>query len=227
MDNMEKVIKGLECCMIEPGSCPEECPYRGQGDETEYCDEKIIKDVYTLLKAQKAESVDASKPDSDIGCWYDITHNYTLEQVVSALKARELCEDAVSRKYLLDQSYSIKFQTIDESDEEAYCEEVVCVEDIEDAPSVQPISVARVMTLSNLRDIGSVWELNTPPYLWMDINPSYRWARGFWVAWREIYDMIDGLHPTYDADNYGKTWRCWTSRPDEKRRAETPWERMT
>ena len=22
---------------------------------------------------------------------------------------------------------------------------------------------------------------------------------------------------------YGKTWRCWTSRPDEKRRAETPW----
>lgn len=22
----------------------------------------------------------------------------------------------------------------------------------------------------------------------------------------------------------GKTWRCWTYRPDEKRRAETPWE---
>lgn len=24
---------------------------------------------------------------------------------------------------------------------------------------------------------------------------------------------------------YGKTWRCWTSRPDEKRREETPWKR--
>ena len=83
---------------------------------------------------------------------------------------------------------------------------------------------ARVMTLGDLREIGSVWELNTPPYLWMEINPSYRWTRGFWVAWREIYDMIDGLHPTYDADNYGEIWRCWTSRPDEKRRAETPWE---
>ena len=23
---------------------------------------------------------------------------------------------------------------------------------------------------------------------------------------------------------YGKRWRCWTSRPNEKRRAETPWE---
>ena len=23
---------------------------------------------------------------------------------------------------------------------------------------------------------------------------------------------------------YGTRWRCWTSRPDEKRRAETPWD---
>lgn len=23
---------------------------------------------------------------------------------------------------------------------------------------------------------------------------------------------------------YGKAWRCWTSRPDEKVRAETPWQ---
>lgn len=32
--------------------------------------------------------------------------------------------------------------------------------------------------------------------------------------------------PTNNADleYYGKTWRCWTSRPDEKRREETPWE---
>lgn len=82
----------------------------------------------------------------------------------------------------------------------------------------------RVMTLGDLRDIGSVWELNTPPYLWMEINPSYRWTRGFWVAWREIYDMIDGLHPTYDADNYGKMWRCWTSRPTDEQRKATSWQ---
>lgn len=25
-------------------------------------------------------------------------------------------------------------------------------------------------------------------------------------------------------DTYGKSWRCWSSHPDEKRRAETPWE---
>lgn len=27
-----------------------------------------------------------------------------------------------------------------------------------------------------------------------------------------------------DEADYGTKWRCWTSRPDEKRRAETPWE---
>jgi hypothetical protein len=34
-------------------------------------------------------------------------------------------------------------------------------------------------------------------------------------------------HADYGVDykliDYGKEWRCWTSRPDEKRRAETPW----
>lgn len=25
------------------------------------------------------------------------------------------------------------------------------------------------------------------------------------------------------ADNYGKTWRCWTARPTEEQRRETPW----
>ena len=80
-----------------------------------------------------------------------------------------------------------------------------------------------VLELDDLRGIGSVWELDTPPYLWMEINPSYRWIGGFWVAWREIYNMIDGLHPAYDADNYGKRWRCWTSHPTDEQREITPW----
>ena len=46
-------------------------------------------DAMEMLKAQEPEALDAPKPDSDIGCWYDITHNYTLEQVVNALKAQE------------------------------------------------------------------------------------------------------------------------------------------
>lgn len=93
-----------------------------------------------------------------------------------------------------------------------------------DALALLKAQEPHVMTLGDLRDIGSVWELNTPPYLWMEINPAYRWTRGFWVAWREIYDMIDGLHPTYDADNYGSIWRCWISRPTDEQREKVKWD---
>lgn len=95
---------------------------------------------------------------------------------------------------------------------------------LSDAAELLEAQAPRVMMLGDLRDIGSVWELNTPPYLWMEVNPTYRWTRGFWVAWREIYDMIDGLHPTYDADNYLKTWCIWTFRPTDEQREAIPWE---
>ena len=29
-----------------------------------------------------------------------------------------------------------------------------------------------------------------------------------------------------DLSYYGKTWRCWTSRPDRETREATPWERL-
>lgn len=90
MNKRDKVIKGLECCttMDEQGfpSC-EKCPYDVNG--TCHDLDALHRDALMLLKAQKAEAADVPKPDSDIGCWYDITHNYTLEQVVSALKAQE------------------------------------------------------------------------------------------------------------------------------------------
>ena len=33
---------------------------------------------------------------------------------------------------------------------------------------------------------------------------------------------MDRIYPRIE--DYLTRWRCWTSRPDEKRRAETPWE---
>jgi hypothetical protein len=88
MVDREKVIKGLEHCIAD--NC-DLCPY----DENVDCPgfdptpKTLLADVLALLKAQEPEALDMPKPDSEIGCWYDITHNYTLEQVVSALKAQE------------------------------------------------------------------------------------------------------------------------------------------
>ena len=84
-----KVVSGLKCCTTHPneyGDCmSDDCPYKGS---TTCCTE-LMRDALALLKEQEHEALDMPKPDSDIGCWYDITHNYTLEQVVSALKAQE------------------------------------------------------------------------------------------------------------------------------------------
>jgi hypothetical protein len=38
-----------------------------------------------------------------------------------------------------------------------------------------------------------------------------------------ILPLHKGFCAYLDGEEYGETWRCWTSRPDEKRRAETPW----
>ena len=54
MDKIEKAIKGLECCIFSPGFCPDDCTYKGKGDENGYCDDKLIKDALALLKAQEA-----------------------------------------------------------------------------------------------------------------------------------------------------------------------------
>ena len=54
MTDREKVVKGLECCMINPDMCDRtNCPYAGKSDESDYCDTKLIKDALALLKAQE------------------------------------------------------------------------------------------------------------------------------------------------------------------------------
>lgn len=68
--------------MITPGSCKEDCPYRGQGNENEYCDEKIIKDVYALLKTQEPHIVTVADyennpivdKDGNLAVWQENRH---------------------------------------------------------------------------------------------------------------------------------------------------------
>jgi len=82
----------------------------------------------------------------------------------------------------------------------------------------------RVMTLDELLTVGDVWKYNTPPYLWMDVNPDIRLTDGFWVAWRDISNAIRGLNPKYTDENYSTDWRCWTARPTDEQREAVKWE---
>ena len=94
MPNRRKVVTGLKCCTTHPneyGDCmSEDCPYKSIN-----CVNHLLQDALALLQAQEPETSDAPKSDNNVGCWYDITHNYTLEQVVSALKAQEPVEPII------------------------------------------------------------------------------------------------------------------------------------
>ena len=52
---------------------------------------------------------------------------------------------------------------------------------------------------------------------------EYRGMLGKYIMTCVTWPSITAAKISQGMDNYGKTWRCWTSRPDEKRRAETPW----
>ena len=49
------------------------------------------------------------------------------------------------------------------------------------------------------------------------------YSRKFTFVQIKHIGMNMGEHMLYPYETYGKEWRCWTSRPDEKRREETPW----
>jgi hypothetical protein len=54
MPDLNKVIKGLECCANEI-SCIEKCPYNELGDSWHDCVPHLAADALALLKAQKQE----------------------------------------------------------------------------------------------------------------------------------------------------------------------------
>ena len=64
MADRKKVIKGLECCTIDPnrGVCPTDCPY----SDLYYCDNVLMKDALELLKEPEPVKVIVHDEDE----WY-------------------------------------------------------------------------------------------------------------------------------------------------------------
>lgn len=105
-----------------------------------------------------------------------------------------------------DKTYLLKelTRTIDESDSTAafcLCQRWI----LKDALTLLKAQEPRVMTLEEAKNAEVVW-----------------------VEDRETSDVYPCIVKNNMNDSklykYGIQWRCWTSRPDEKRRAETPWE---
>ena len=146
-------------------------------------------------------------------------------EVIARMKAQEPCEDAVSKQTVIS---ALEGEYSDWNDD--YNIPIThCIKAVQSLPSVQLVPVARVMTL------------DLPPEEWQDkvIWLEIKGKKPIPCLFRKCCDrMMFGRYErimSFDAigsskeggyflRNYGVNWRCWTSRPDEKRRAETPWD---
>ena len=71
MADIEKVIKGLECCITKPEHNCEECPYEGDGEGGWPCKSPEMKaDALELLKKQKVKTVQRIMKTEDNGTYF-------------------------------------------------------------------------------------------------------------------------------------------------------------
>lgn len=52
----------------------------------------------------------------------------------------------------------------------------------------------------------------------------YRGMLGKYIMTCVTWPSITAAKISYSSENYGRTWRCWTSRPTDEQREATPWE---
>lgn len=98
---------------------------------------------------------------------------------------------------------------------------------IEDAISLLKEQEPRVMTLEEVEDaLDSVVWVDRP--LFDNLSNEYALIDSY----SRKLQIVELRYPFYDKDyrersdyvTYGKTWRCWTSRPTDEQREAIPWK---
>lgn len=83
------------------------------------------------------------------------------------------------------------------------------------------ITDPRVMTLEEVAEWHNIPESKRDP-IYVEYRPNSGLGISHWTT--EYFGFNPNSYPNKHSGYYGKWLRCWTSRPDEKRRAETPWD---
>ena len=91
----------------------------------------------------------------------------------------------------------------------------------------------RVMTLEEVKQERICWIEDADDGMTVRLFPATMFGIGEYANGSKSYMFLAQKPWAIDAndcewwyliEDYGEIWRCWTSRPDDKRRAETPWE---
>ena len=76
MMSAEKIVKGLECC-IRPGNCIT-CPWYPTDDAEEGCIRTLMRNTYTLLKAQEPKVISLRDAEDMTLCWIETRFPHTI-----------------------------------------------------------------------------------------------------------------------------------------------------
>lgn len=92
---------------------------------------------------------------------------------------------------------------------------------LRDALALLKAQEARVMTLEEVNALD--WDYC---YLEQERLPGneYREMLGKYIMTCVTWPSITAAKISQGMDNYGKTWRCWASRPTDAQREATPWK---
>ena len=134
--------------------------------------------------------------------------------VIALLKAQP-CKDAVSREAIRELKPAIDHVGYMDGFSDALSAALAL-------PSVWPVPVARVMTLDDIPGYdGAVLVEYTGTFG----NPMFEWL--LYQVQHNQYVMFSNHNRSnvvFDANDYGKGWRLWTTRPTDVQREATPWE---
>lgn len=183
--------------------------------------EKVIKGLESL----HVRLLDAAKRDSI--AMLDVI---IVSDALALLKAQEPCEDAVSRKDVINVLQSpCDMRYINGNWHPCIGDYIEAITNLSAvAPKAQEqeprvMGFSEIMAIYNV-DPFHVWPYNTPPFLYIQEHPHFRHSSESWAAWREIKDIIEGELFGHTAKSYGVTWRCWNRKPTNELREAVKWE---
>ena len=201
MTEREKVIKGLECCNAPNDH--EHCPYDGE-EHYNICTHKLLTDAIALLKAQEPATVEPKRIDlaDETKAWLD-----KMDAVEALSNIANICMDwdgyrtANGLGGLINEIWAYA----------RYC-----------ANRLFKAHEPRVMTLEEVKALPSETDV------WLDEFCSIVVAATISCTLYGNAYFYGIEHADYGVDykliDYGKEWRCWTSRPTEEQREAVKWD---
>lgn len=239
MPDREKVIKGLECCVsgntaiCERLGCPYADEHEGIGDT---CIDTLMADALALLKAQEPITGETSDGYHTFNELYH--HRAVLFSVIvanypdRAWKAKKHHDGT-----MYDGMFIVGIETPDGQatyhyDIDPYWDMFNC-RVLDNAPewdghtpaqAIERIGrlaqmtaqEARVMGVDEVREWVGKQRVDREP-ICVEVKDSIC----AWIVSDEYWDMPIDIN--LSSDLYGKTWRCWTSRPTDEQREKEPW----